>query len=255
MRGVVIFVALAITQWAPWILGAPLGQPAGALLGAALFVGVLWAAVHATSGSDWGLSPARPAPQRLARGFTGGILTYALVTGVRWWVGGGTLTLAPATEIAGILLAAVAIAAYQAFSEEVVFRGAVFTLLPPRVPIVAAVAISTVLFVAFHLPRWEALVSGPYAIHLVLAGIAFVLAYLRTGSIWLGTGLHLGWNLGAELVREGDPPLLRLVAALPEGWGGWSAWVSVVGNGILLLLALALSAPRRREVVDTRDPT
>jgi membrane protease YdiL (CAAX protease family) len=63
-----------------------------------------------------------------------------------------------------------------------------------------------------------------YALHLLLAGLAFAIAFVRTGSLWLGLGLHAGWNAGAYLLREGDPALLRLAGALPEGWGGGPAF-------------------------------
>jgi membrane protease YdiL (CAAX protease family) len=55
-----------------------------------------------------------------------------------------------------------------------------------------------------------------YALHLLLAGLAFAIAFVRTGSLWLGLGLHAGWNAGAYL--------LRLAGALPEGWGGGPAF-------------------------------
>ena len=69
-----------------------------------------------------------------------------------------------------------------------------------------------------------------------------------TGTIWLGLGLHAGWNLGAYLLKEGDPALVRLTADLPTGWGGWSDWVSVAGNAVLLVATLVLTRRRRASV-------
>jgi hypothetical protein len=237
-----VFGVLAVGQWAPWILATMAGGPVAAAAGGALFAGALCWAVRRTPPDRrpcWGLSTAPPASRLLATGLLGGALTYVAVTAVRWWGGDGSVDLRTG-EVLAVVVTGLLVAGYQAFSEEVVFRGAVFTLLPASVPVRRAVAISTALFVLFHVPRWQELVSGPYALHLVLAGLAFALAYVRTGSLWLGTGLHAGWNAGAYLLREGDPALLRLTD-LPEGWGGWSSWVGVAGNAVLLALVLALT--------------
>jgi membrane protease YdiL (CAAX protease family) len=248
MQRALVFVVLAVCQWAPWMLAGPVGPAVGAVAGTVLFAIALWWAVRRTAPaqrSSWGLSPANSARRMLVTGLLGGALTYLAVFGVRWWLGAGEATLDVRLEdVLPILLTGLAVAGYQAFSEEVVFRGAVFTLLPPQISVPSAIAISTSLFVLFHLPKWESLVNGPYALHLVLAGVAFAIAYVRTGALWLGMGLHAGWNAGAYLLREGDPALLRLTASLPEGWDGWSSWVAVAGNAVMLLLTLALTSKR-----------
>lgn len=133
------------------------------------------------------------------------------------------------------------------------FRGATFALLPRSLPVATMVAISTAIFVAFHLPKWESLVSGPYAIHLALAGLAFAIAYVRTGSIWLGFGLHFGWNLGAYLLLEGNPALVVLGDGLPVGWLGWSSWLSVAGNAALLTIVLLIPRSRLPHAADTLE--
>ncbi|WP_409332912.1 CPBP family intramembrane glutamic endopeptidase [Trujillonella humicola] len=248
MQRAAVFAVLAVSQWAPWILAGLGVAPVGAAVaGATLFAAAVWWAVRRTEPgvrTSWGLSPARPAGRLLATGVLGGTLAYLAVFVVRWWGGRGPATGVHAADVVPVVVTGLLVAGYQAFSEEVVFRGAVFTLLPPSVSVRAAVAVSTALFVLFHAPRWPDLMSGPYALHLVLAGLAFALAYVRTGSLWLGMGLHAGWNVGAYLLREGDPALLRLTGALPEGWAGWSSWAGVAGNAALLLLVLLLTRDR-----------
>jgi membrane protease YdiL (CAAX protease family) len=250
VQRVAVFAVLAVGQWSPWILAGLLGRPGAAVAGVAVFAATLCWAVRRTPSAQrpsWGLSLARPAGRLLLAGLLGGALTYAAVLGVRWWGGdGGWATDVRGAEVLLVVVTGLLVAGYQAFSEEVVFRGAVFTLLPPSVSVRSAVVVSTSLFVLFHAPRWEELASGPYGLHLVLAGVAFAVAYVRTGSLWLGTGLHAGWNAGAYLFREGDPALLRLSALLPEGWFGWSSWVGVGGNAVLLLLTLALTNGRTK---------
>jgi membrane protease YdiL (CAAX protease family) len=178
-------------------------------------------------------------------GFGCGAAVYLLVFAARWFAVGAQPTTADALRIALILGSALLVAGYQALSEEIVFRGAVFALLPRALSLTAMVAISTALFVAFHLPKWESLISGPYALHLALAGVAFALACVRTGTIWLGFGLHLGWNLGAYLLLEGSPALLTLGDGLPTGWDGWSSWLGVAGNAALLILVLVITRRKR----------
>ncbi len=170
---------------------------------------------------------------------------YLLVFAARWLAVGAHPTAADALSIALILGSGLLVAGYQALSEEIVFRGAVFALLPRSLTVTTMVAISTALFVLFHLPKWESLMSGPYALHLVLAGVAFALAYVRTGTIWLGFGLHLGWNLGAYLLLEGSPALLALGDGLPTGWAGWSSWLGVAGNAALIVVVLAVTRTTR----------
>ena len=45
---------------------------------------------------------------------------------------------------------------------------------------------------------------------------AFAIAYLRSGSLWLGIGLHGGWNLGAYVLLEADHPIVRLAGSSSE---------------------------------------
>jgi membrane protease YdiL (CAAX protease family) len=250
-----LFAVLAVTQWAPWILAGLVGGPAAAAAGVMLFAVALYWAVRRTPPAvrpSWGLSPLHPAGRLLLSGLTAGALSYLTVFGVRWWGGGELVAEVGGAEVLLVVATGLLVAGYQAFSEEVVFRGAVFTLLPSSMPVRSGIAISTALFVLFHAPRWQELVAGPYALHLLLAGLAFAIAFVRTGSLWLGLGLHAGWNAGAYLLREGDPALLRLAGALPEGWGGWSSWAGVAGNAMLLLVVLALTGrPAVRDVART----
>jgi membrane protease YdiL (CAAX protease family) len=76
--------------------------------------------------------------------------------------------------------------------EEIVFRGFVFQTLLRDVP--AAVPI-LLLSLLFGLAHW----SNPSrtlfsTTNTILAGIWLAVAYLKTRSLWLPTGLHFGWN-------------------------------------------------------------
>jgi membrane protease YdiL (CAAX protease family) len=245
------FLLLSLAQWAPWLLLAVPG--AGSLrflvvgLGALVFAAVVaWFCRTALwpSGRCLGLSGDRSCLVRVLTGFAVGALVYGAVFVARAVVGAVTVVGDGYGDGAGrtaavVLLAGLAVAGYQAVSEEIVFRGALLGALPRRVSPVAAVAVSVGVFVLYHLPKWESLLHGPYALHLVLAGTAFAVAYLRTGSLWLGIGLHWGWNLGAYLLLEADQPLVRMAGPPASGWGEPGSWLAVAGNAVLLLAVLA----------------
>jgi membrane protease YdiL (CAAX protease family) len=248
------FVLLSVAQWAPWVLLAVPDTLPGEIvavgLGALVFAAVaswfyrtaLWPA-----GRQIGLGGDRSWQVRVLTGLAVGALVYGAVFAVRAAVGAVTVDgKADGRTAAAALLAGLAVAGYQAVSEEIVFRGALLGVLPRRVSPAPAVAISVGVFVLYHLPKWESLLHGPYAIHLVLAGTAFAVAYLRTGSLWLGIGLHWGWNLGAFALLEAERPLVTLAAPPASGWGEPGGWLAVAGNAVLLLAVLAWpTSPRR----------
>ncbi|MDA8368286.1 MAG: CPBP family intramembrane metalloprotease [Nocardiopsaceae bacterium] len=81
--------------------------------------------------------------------------------------------------------------------EELVFRGVLLRVLEEITGVWGALAISSVLFGAMHIPNNPgATVWGAIAIA-VEAGLMLGAAYLVTRSLWLPIGLHLGWNFAS----------------------------------------------------------
>jgi len=249
------FLLLSVAQWAPWVLlallpGGESAQLAAWGLGALVFgVAAAWfcRVTPRPRRRGLGLGGDRSWHVRVLAGLMVGALVYGAVFVTRAAVGAVTLDGARGgLAAAAVLLAGIAVAGYQAVSEEIVFRGAFFGVLPRSVSPVAAVALSVGVFVLYHLPKWESLLHGPYAIHLALAGTAFAVAYLRTGSLWLGIGLHWGWNLGAYVLLEAGQPLVRLTGPPASGWGEPGSWLAVAGNAVLLLVVLAWPTRRGR---------
>lgn len=128
----------------------------------------------------------------------------------------------------------------RAFAEELFCRGLMlngFCMLVPWQRKWLAVAISAVAFGFIH-------ALNPYASEIsvlgnALGGVVYALAYLRSGSLWLGIGLHFGWNLVQGTIL-GFPvsgtPALALVHQIPTGdtsltGGAYGPEAGLVGIG------------------------
>jgi len=83
----------------------------------------------------------------------------------------------------------------QAFAEELFCRGlmlnGLFLLLKGRHKSFAVV-VSAIAFGFLHAINPHASIVSVFGNF--LGGIVYALAYLRSGSLWLGTGVHFGWN-------------------------------------------------------------
>ncbi|MDX1676035.1 MAG: CPBP family intramembrane glutamic endopeptidase, partial [Longimicrobiales bacterium] len=89
----------------------------------------------------------------------------------------------------GVALAALAI---PAAAEEALLRGYVFRALREGPGAVAAVVLTSLVFAALHGSNPNAGTFG--LVNIFLAGVLLAVAVLRTGTLWLATGVHLGWN-------------------------------------------------------------
>lgn len=86
---------------------------------------------------------------------------------------------------------------FQGAMEEVLCRGIVLKLLKDRVPVPAAVGVSTALFIIPHLSGMTEASAGIIifaVINLILISLIFSLITLRFNSIWAACGLHSVWN-------------------------------------------------------------
>jgi membrane protease YdiL (CAAX protease family) len=92
----------------------------------------------------------------------------------------------PAGSFSMVLFAA------AAANEEIIFRGYPFQRLAEAITPAGATAATSALFGLVHLanPHW----TWISAINTALVGVPFCIAYLRTRSLWMPIGIHLGWN-------------------------------------------------------------
>jgi membrane protease YdiL (CAAX protease family) len=96
------------------------------------------------------------------------------------------------------LLATLVLLMWAAAVEELVFRGLPLQLLVDGVGEWPAMLVMSGVFGALHLQNPNATWLG--MINTVVAGILLSLAYLRTRSLWLPYGIHVGWNVGLGFV-------------------------------------------------------
>jgi membrane protease YdiL (CAAX protease family) len=104
----------------------------------------------------------------------------------------GSLSALPA------ILLTLAALTVSAFSEELIFRGYPLQVLMKGLGPWGAIALLSFLFGLLHWMNPGA--TGMSVLGTVLAGVALSIAYVKTRSVWLPYGIHLGWNVGLSLV-------------------------------------------------------
>jgi len=87
--------------------------------------------------------------------------------------------------VGGVLLVGIA----TPIAEEVLFRGVIYAWMRTRWSMTTALLLNGALFGVIHLQY-----PAPYLILVGLLGIAFALAYEKTGSLWVPSLMHAGHN-------------------------------------------------------------
>lgn len=156
-----------------------------------------------------GLNPAG-APQRFAGGAILGAAIILAAVGVLMAL--GVARRLPLSQAPMMTLGLASVATLiNAFTQEILFQGHLLPSLLRRTTPVVALLASGVVFVLIHGPA--AFMDPIPGMNIFLAAILLGAARLRTGSLWLGLGIHFGWNF-----VEG--PLLGLLVSGHElkGW-------------------------------------
>jgi membrane protease YdiL (CAAX protease family) len=124
-----------------------------------------------------------------------GIATALLAVAMIWMVDGARLELDPARSVATLARGAY-LFLFVALFEETLFRGFVFQRLVAGVgPWVALIAMG-LLFATGHWdnPGMQGATLAWATVELFLGAVLLGLAYLRTRSLAMPVGIHLGWN-------------------------------------------------------------
>lgn len=121
--------------------------------------------------------------------------------GLRWTADDGTVLEYVATGGWTLL-----ILLFPAAAEEVLFRGYPMRVLQRAWGPGVALVVTSVAFAALH--GWNPAVGPLALVNIGLAGLLLGVVYLKTGSLWWATGVHLGWNFATAFI--GDLPLSGL---------------------------------------------
>ncbi len=137
----------------------------------------------------------------------------------------------------------------NAIVQEIIFRGYFFSALEAKYSPKTAIIISSLIFTLIHAgifsAAWPLSVIG--GLNLFLAGVLMSVAYLRTKSLWLPIGLHIGWNLTQAMLNlrvtghqlnVGEPLVILQGAPILTG-GSLGLEGSIVGiAGVILGLII-----------------
>jgi len=134
----------------------------------------------------------------------------------------------------------------SAANEELIFRGYPFQVLMKGLGPWGAILLLSSLFGFVHLNNQGA--TSLSTLNTALAGVLLSLAYLKTRSIWLPFGIHIGWNAGTAVLL-GLPmsgiqtaSLLSTHVSGPQAilGGGYGPEDGVLGSIVFVTAALAV---------------
>ncbi|GGE60708.1 CPBP family intramembrane glutamic endopeptidase [Massilia psychrophila] len=174
-------------------------------------------------------------------GVVGGSLLFCATLGTLYLVGAYRVTTtAPWTVMIGPLFGMVVVG----LLEEILFRGILFRILQGWLGSWIAVLISVVIFTLAHAPN-----QGVSAIALASvagAGLLLCAAYMLTGRLWLGIGIHIGWNFtqgGLFSVPVSGQPAKGMIQGVLTGpnWLTGGAF-GVEGSALAVVAVIAGSA-------------
>jgi uncharacterized protein len=137
--------------------------------------------------------------------------------------------------------------------EEILFRGIVFRILQDWLGSWRALVVSVVVFSVAQLVNEE--FPLPAVASVAAAGVLLGAAYMATGRLWLGIGIHFAWNFTQGAVfsahvpgDEGSGMIFGTFTG--PNWltgGPFGASGSAVAVGVLLLAGVGMLACVRRE--------
>ncbi len=169
------------------------------------------------------------------------VLLIAVFGGLRWSAQPGT---AAAWMVGGA--SSMLFLTLPAAAEEALLRGYPLQALAEAWGPVTALLVTSIAFGAAHLGNPE--VTGLGLANIAAAGLLLGVVYLRTGSLWWATGVHLGWNWGhgylADVPVSGlellDAPFYDGVAQGPNWLGGGG--FGPEGSALATIVVLAATA-------------
>jgi len=122
-----------------------------------------------------------------------GIAMISIALGCLWAGGWVSLSLNDISlSLVGALSKALLLFFVAALMEELMLRGYIFQAFIEGSRVWIAVIVLSSIFSVLHFDNPDATI--PSGLNIFLAGVLLSVCYLKTRSLWLPTGLHLGWN-------------------------------------------------------------
>jgi len=144
---------------------------------------------------------------------------------------------------------------FVAWNEELMSRGYHLQTIASGMNMTWAVILSSAVFGMMHLLNSNGSWAG--AAGCTLAGLLLCFAYLRSGRLWLGIGLHTTWNFfegvifGFPVSGLNNYRLIRIAIQGPQAWTGGpfgpeAGWliVPILAVGATLIYTLGRGKPR-----------
>ncbi len=219
-----------------------------ALLIGSTVAGWLWLAADGRGPGALGFHLSSETVPEAAKGLAVGIGVGLAVIGLMAVLGGVRWTSQDGTAGAWLWGAAgtLAFLTLPAAAEEALLRGYPLQALAEAWGPGRALVATSVVFGALHLGNPGATTLG--TLNVGAAGMFLGVVYLRTGSLWWATGVHLGWNWShgylADVPVSGlevmDAPWYEGVATGPEWLGGGA--FGPEGSVVATVLVLAATA-------------
>lgn len=213
--------------------------------------------------TDIGLRWTPGSKLNLGYGIAAGLGAATIAAGLPLLAGAATFEYQPDVNTAWFTPIYVAIILlFGAFGEEILFRGYAFQVLLPAIGSWGTIIPIGLLFAVAHL-------GNPGATSLALintAGWGFLLGFavVRSGDLWLATGLHYGWNVALPLYGVSVSGLTmkvteyKLVWKVADLWSGgdYGPEGGLICTAVLLILTVfLLRAPiRRQQLLLTAPP-
>lgn len=129
--------------------------------------------------------------------------------------------------------------------EEILVRGIVFKAMEQVWGSLAGLLMSSLLFGLLHLPNEGS--TWLSTLNVAVAGALFAAAYLASGRLWLGIGLHFGWNFGVSRLFSATVSGHKNELGLFHGELSGADWLSggafgIEGSAVTLPVLLAVLA-------------
>lgn len=157
---------------------------------------------------------------------------------------------------AGLLVEGLVVFGLSAVVEELVFRALVLGgLLRLTGSAVLALVVSSALFGLLHLVITED-ATALSVLSTTVGGVMYGLAYLRTGRIWLGVGIHFAWNfvqgtvLGFVVSGTDDYSGALWHLSGGGGYGPEGTVAALVGRAVVIVLVLRVPLSVTRDKVE-----